>query len=146
MFKCTDRGASTYYFKNFCPRPSPRPCSRPRPRPHPRSRPSVIWFVPTITLESLNQSEPNFHTWLISRQPQPSSEMGIAGHMQSPLTGGLPPPSKLRYFWFQPIQTKFPHMTFDWNSSSEFKNGHHSSNATPLIGGFCPIEKCLWTR
>ena len=25
-------------------------------------RPRVIWFFRTITLESLNQSEPNFHT------------------------------------------------------------------------------------
>ena len=48
LFKCTDRGASTFYLKNFCP------C--------PRSCPRVIWFVPMITLESLNQSEPNFHT------------------------------------------------------------------------------------
>ena len=52
IFKCTDRGASTFYFKNFCPRPCPRLCLHPR----------VIWFVHTITLESLNQSEPNFHT------------------------------------------------------------------------------------
>ena len=37
-------GASISYFKNFCPRPR------------------VIWFFRTITLESLNQSEPNFHT------------------------------------------------------------------------------------
>ena len=65
FFKRTDRGASTFYFKNLCP----------------RLRPRSIWFVPTITLESLNQSEPNFHTWLLSRQPQPSSKMGIAGHM-----------------------------------------------------------------
>ena len=43
-------GASTSYFKNFCP------------RPHPRSRPRVIWFFRTITLESLNQSEPNFQS------------------------------------------------------------------------------------
>ena len=47
-------GASTSYFKNFCPRP--------RSRPRPRSCPRVIWFFRTITLESLNQSEPNFHT------------------------------------------------------------------------------------
>ena len=46
IIKRTDRGASTFYFKNFCPRPRLR----------------SIWFVPTITLESLNQSEPNFHT------------------------------------------------------------------------------------
>ena len=46
IFKLTDRGASRSYFKNFCPRPRPR----------------VIWFFRTITLESLNQSEPNFHT------------------------------------------------------------------------------------
>ena len=49
VFKLTDRGASTFYFKNFCPGPRPR----------------VIWFVRTITLESLNQSEPNFHTTFI---------------------------------------------------------------------------------
>ena len=40
-----------------------------------------IWFVLTINLESLNQSEPNFHPWLLSRQPRPSSKMGIASHM-----------------------------------------------------------------
>ena len=43
-------GASRSYFKNFCP------------HSHPRPRPCVIWFFRTITLESLNQSEPNFHT------------------------------------------------------------------------------------
>ena len=43
IIKRTDRGASTFYFKNFCPRPR------------------VSWFVHTITLESLNQCEPNFH-------------------------------------------------------------------------------------
>ena len=64
-------GASTSYFKNFCP----------RPRMRLRSCPRVIWFFRTITLESLNQSEPNFHTWLLSRQPRPSSKMGIAGDM-----------------------------------------------------------------
>ena len=48
VIKRTDRGASTFYFKNVCPRP--------------RLRPRVIWFVHTITLECLNQSEPNFHT------------------------------------------------------------------------------------
>ena len=118
IFKRTDRGASTSYFKNFCP------C------------PHVIWFVSTITLESLNQSEPNFHTWLLSRQPRPSLKMSIAGHMWPP------PPSKLTYLWFQPIQTKFPYVTFDWNSSSEFKNGHHRSNVTsPLIGGLLPHRK-----
>ena len=47
-------GASISYFKNFCPRT--------RPRIRPRIRPRVIWFFRTITLESLNQSEPNFHT------------------------------------------------------------------------------------
>ena len=47
-------GASRSYFKNVCP-PT-------RSRPRSRSRPRVIWFFRTITLESLNQSEPNFHT------------------------------------------------------------------------------------
>ena len=32
-------------------------------------------------------------------------------------------------------------MTFDWNSSSEFKNGHHRSNVTPLNRGFLPHKK-----
>ena len=31
-------------------------------------------------------------------------------------------------------------MTFDWNSSSEFENGHHRSNVTPLIGVSNPSE------
>ena len=44
-------GASTSYFKNFCPRPLTCP----------RSCPRVILFFRTITLESLNQCEPNFH-------------------------------------------------------------------------------------
>ena len=35
----------------------------------------------TMTLGSLNQSEPNFHTWLLSRIAQESSKTGIAGHM-----------------------------------------------------------------
>ena len=40
-----------------------------------------IFLVTTITLESLNQSEQNFNTWLLSRKARPSSKMGIAGHM-----------------------------------------------------------------
>ena len=28
-------------------------------------------------------------------------------------------------------------MTFDWNSTFEFENGHHRSNVTPLIWDFC---------
>ena len=101
---------------------APRLC--PCPCPWRCFCPWSIWFVPMITLESLNQSKPNFYTWFLSRKPWPSSKMGIAGHMWPPsLTGGLPPPSKLTYLQFQPIQTKFPHMTFDWNISSEFKKG-----------------------
>ena len=38
----------------------------------------------------------------------------------------------------QPNRTKFSHMTFDWNSSAKFKDGHRRSHITPLIGGFCP--------
>ena len=37
--------------------------------------------VTTITLERLNQSKPNFHTWLLTEIARPSSRMGIAGHM-----------------------------------------------------------------
>ena len=60
-----------------------------------------------------------------------------------PLIGGLLPPSKLTYLRFQPIQTKFSHITFNWNSSSEFENGHHRSNATPppTNRGFLPPRK-----
>ena len=38
-------------------------------------------FVDTITLERLNQSEPKFHTWLLTLIARPSSKMGIAGYM-----------------------------------------------------------------
>ena len=34
-----------------------------------------------ITLGRLNQSEPNFHTRLLTEIARPSSKMGIAGHM-----------------------------------------------------------------
>ena len=40
-----------------------------------------FFLVTMITLESLNQSEPNFHTWLLSRKARPRSKIGIAGHM-----------------------------------------------------------------
>ena len=36
--------------------------------------------VDTITLESLNQSEPNFHATLLSRIARASLKIGIAGH------------------------------------------------------------------
>ena len=38
-------------------------------------------IVDTITLERLNQFEPNFHTLLLTGIARPSSKMGIAGHM-----------------------------------------------------------------
>ena len=37
--------------------------------------------ITTITLERLNQSKPNLHTWLLTEIARPSSKMGIAGHM-----------------------------------------------------------------
>ena len=40
--------------------------------------------VTTIILDWLNQSKPNFHTCFLTRIAQPSSKMGITGHMQSP--------------------------------------------------------------
>ena len=50
------------------------------------SAPQKIQFffflsVDTITLESLNQSEPNFHTRLLTEIARTISKMGIAGHM-----------------------------------------------------------------
>ena len=35
----------------------------------------------------------------------------------------------------QPIQTKFSHMTFDWNGSAMSKNGHRGSQVTPSNRG-----------
>ena len=40
-----------------------------------------ICSVYTITLERLNQSEPNFHTRLLTEIARPCTKMGIAGHM-----------------------------------------------------------------
>ena len=34
------------------------------------------------------------------------------------------------------IQTKFSHMTFDWNSSAVYEDGYRRSHVTPIIGGF----------
>ena len=35
-------------------------------------------------------------------------------------------------FWkAQPIQTKFSHVTFEWNSSAKFADGHRRSHVTP---------------
>ena len=59
----------------------------------------------------------------------------------NPPNRGSSTPSKLTYIWFQPIQTKFSHMIFDWNSSSEFENGHHRLNVTPPNRGCLPPKK-----
>ena len=41
----------------------------------------------------------------------------------------------------QPIWTKFSHMTFDWNSSEKFENGHHRSCVTlPNRGLLTPLK------
>ena len=83
-----------------------------------------IFSVTTITLERLNQSEPYFHTRLLSEIAWPCTKMGFC-------------------LQFQPIQKKFSHMTFDWSSSSEFENGHQRSNVTPLTGDFCLPENSI---
>ena len=129
IFKCTDRGASTFYFKIFvllCVRVS-------------------FGLSPRLLKASTNLNQIFTHDFYLDNLSQVQKWASQVTCNTPPLTGGLPPPSKLTYL-FQPIQSKFPHMTFDWNSSSEFKNGHHRSNVTPLIGSFCPREKCLWTR
>ena len=44
----------------------------------------------------------------------------------------------------QPIRTKFSHMTFDWNSSARFENGHrrsHVNSPPPYNKGFLPLLK-----
>ena len=40
-----------------------------------------VLSVTMITLERLNQSEPNFHTRLLTEITRPCTKMGIAGHM-----------------------------------------------------------------
>ena len=63
-------GASTSYFKNFCPRPRvlwflSSPIGELLDltlKIFVLVRVRAIWFYRTITLESLNQSEPNFRT------------------------------------------------------------------------------------
>ena len=102
-------------------------------------------FVDTITLERLNRSEPNFHTWLLTGIARPSSKMGIAGHIYAnpPNWWLLPSPqenSNDNSWKAQPIRTKFSHMTFDWNSSAKVENRHRRSHITPLIEGLCPPE------
>ena len=47
---------------------------------------------------------------------------------------------------FNQIRTKFSHMTFEWNSSAKFEDGHHRSYVTPQIGGFCPPWKFTYLR
>ena len=61
-------------------------------------------------------------------------------HVTPPNRGLLPPPWNFTYLRFQSIQTKFLHMTFDWNSSFEFENGYQRSSVAPLIGDFCHPE------
>ena len=48
------------------------------PKMTPQPPPQKIQMV---TLERLNQSEPNFHTWLLTGIAHLSSKMGIAGQM-----------------------------------------------------------------
>ena len=36
----------------------------------------------------------------------------------------------------QPIRTKFSHVTFDWNSSGRFEDGHRRSHVIPRNRGF----------
>ena len=40
----------------------------------------------------------------------------------------------------QPIQTKFPHMVLEWNSSSKFEDGHRMSHVNPPKWGLLPPE------
>ena len=64
------------------------------------------------------------------------------GHHRSHVTP--PPPRNFPYLQFQPVQTKFSHSTFDWNSSFEFENEHQWSNVTPpLKRGFLPLENSI---
>ena len=49
------------------------------PPPSPPGKLNFFFSVDTITLEWLNQSEPNFHTWLLTGIALIKSKMGIAG-------------------------------------------------------------------
>ena len=59
----------------------------------------LFWSVITITLERLNQSEPNFHTSLLTEIARPCTKMGITTHMWPPLIRGFCcPPEILHTF------------------------------------------------
>ena len=75
------------------------------------------------------------------------------------LSPGGSKPRGFTYFYFffsgcyhdnswkvQPIQTKFSHMTFDWNSLAKFENGHHRSHVTLLNRGLLPPSKLTYLR
>ena len=98
-----------------------------------------FFFVTTITRERLSQSEPNFHTRLLTEIARPCAKIGVHRSHVIPLIGSFSP-RKLTYLRFQPIQTKFSHMTFDCNSSSEFENGYQRSNVAPPNTEFLPPE------
>ena len=76
------------------------------------------------------------------------------GHHRShvtPLIGGFCPPpppenSNDNSWKAQPIQTKFSHMTFDWNSSAKFENGYRRSHVTPPNRGLLPPRKFKYFR
>ena len=52
------------------------------------------------------------------------------------IIGSFCPPEILHTSDFNQSKPKFSHMTFDWNSSSEFKNGHQGQMQPLLIGVF----------
>ena len=91
-----------------------------------------IFSVTTITLERLNQSEPNFHTRLLSEIAWPCTKMDFCLPLKINTPRISTNPKK-----------KFSHMTFDWNSSPEFENGHQRSNVTPLTGDSCLPENSI---
>ena len=59
----------------------------------------------TITLERLNQSEPNFHTRILAEIAWPCTKMGVTGHMWPPVIGGFYPPLPHLKFYIPPIST-----------------------------------------
>ena len=68
-----------------------------------------IFSATTITLERLNQSEPNFHTRLLSEIAWPCTKMGFCLPLKIDTSNFNQSKKKKK---------KFSHMTFDWNSSS----------------------------
>ena len=100
--------------------------------------------VTTITLERLNQSKPNFHTWLLTEIARPCTKMGIAAHMWFPRIGGFCPPLPLKFYippiWTNPNQIFTHDFWLEWLIQVRKWASHVKCNPPPNRG-FLSLRK-----